>query len=107
MQTLRFFLLSMLLGCPQPTPEKPDDTDTDVVDTEIHDTGDPEAFCGDGKVNAGLGEICDDKNNIYGDGCRGDCLGYEICGDGLLDDAVGEECDGAGVDDCDCDIYCT
>ena len=108
MQTLRFFLpllVLSVLGCPQPTPVKPDDTDTDI-DTELHDTGDPEAFCGDGKVNPGLGEVCDDKNNDYGDGCRGDCLGYELCGDGLVDNAVGEECDGGGIDDCDCDIYC-
>ncbi len=45
--------------------------------------------CGDGAVDAG--EKCDDENTLSGDGCRGDCLGFEVCGDGLVDG--GEACD--------------
>ena len=31
------------------------------------------ARCGDGVVNANLGEVCDDGNAAEGDGCSGDC----------------------------------
>ena len=30
--------------------------------------------CGDGILNLNQGEVCDDGNNIDGDGCSGDCL---------------------------------
>jgi cysteine-rich repeat protein len=30
---------------------------------------------------------------LFGDGCRGDCLGFEVCGDGLLDADSEETCD--------------
>ena len=47
--------------------------------------------CGDGIIDEGLDERCDDGNNFAGDGCRPDCLGFEVCGDGYVD--PGEECD--------------
>ncbi len=49
-------------------------------------------FCGDGQVNQ-PGELCDDGNNVDGDGCAADCTMevVEGCGDGQLD--PGEECD--------------
>jgi cysteine-rich repeat protein len=40
--------------------------------------------CGDGFIDTTSGEICDDGNNINGDGCRQDCT-EELCGDNLLD----------------------
>jgi cysteine-rich repeat protein len=36
-------------------------------------------------------EVCDDGNEIGGDGCSADCLSREICGDGVMDG--GEACD--------------
>jgi cysteine-rich repeat protein len=52
--------------------------------------------CGDGVINQNVHdsflEACDDGNNTFGDGCRGDCLGVEACGDGLFDPAT-ERCD--------------
>lgn len=47
--------------------------------------------CGDGVVSGD--ELCDDGNNLGGDGCAADCRSDEICGDGALDPALGEECD--------------
>lgn len=66
--------------------------------------------CGDGLLDTGLDEACDDGNNNSGDGCDSNCLvetNYECtavegalsvctyisCGDGNLDAALGEECD--------------
>jgi cysteine-rich repeat protein len=46
--------------------------------------------CGDGVIQAELGETCDDGNLTSGDGCNFRCV-LEACGDGKLD--VGEECD--------------
>lgn len=51
--------------------------------------------CGDGVLDPG--EMCDDGNNISGDGCRDDCSSDETCGNGVVDNhsrmAVREECD--------------
>ena len=49
--------------------------------------------CGNGVVDPG--EVCDDGNNVSGDGCRSDCLSDETCGNSRLDrdTAVPEECD--------------
>lgn len=49
--------------------------------------------CGDGFVNQAAGEICDDGNNLSGDGCRGDCQSTEICGNGRIDHDAEENCD--------------
>ncbi len=57
-----------------------------------------DSVCGDGEVEGG--EVCDDGNEILGDGCRPDCTA-EVCGDGLLDE--GEACDpgpGESIEDC-------
>ncbi len=68
-----------------------------------------EGFCGDGTVqrlNNGIGEDCDDKNNEDGDGCSSFCESEGgLCGDGNLDrslfpDGGGEECDPLGVAGC-------
>lgn len=70
--------------------------------------------CGD-EIVAGFGEVCDDGNNVDGDGCSADCttieIGYNcdiavepsvcepICGDGL---EVGDEiCDDGNADNTD------
>jgi cysteine-rich repeat protein len=47
--------------------------------------------CGDGVL--GAGEVCDDGNNLDGDGCSHDCLSAEVCGNGILDVFTGELCD--------------
>ncbi|PKN26136.1 MAG: hypothetical protein CVU65_06635 [Deltaproteobacteria bacterium HGW-Deltaproteobacteria-22] len=46
--------------------------------------------CGDGNIN--VGEVCDDGNNVGGDGCSANCLSTEVCGNAITD--PGEECDG-------------
>lgn len=51
------------------------------------------AVCGDGVLSPG--EVCDDGNNIDGDGCSADCQSTappaELCGNGIVD--PGETCD--------------
>src|SRR5689334_6464176 len=37
--------------------------------------------CGNGVVDDG--EICDDANTTFGDGCSGDCRSLETCGNGI------------------------
>ncbi|MBW2264064.1 MAG: DUF4215 domain-containing protein, partial [Deltaproteobacteria bacterium] len=49
--------------------------------------------CGNGYVDAALGEVCDDGGTIAGDGCSANCLSDETCGNGTLDEVVGEVCD--------------
>jgi len=62
--------------------------------------------CGDGVVNAN--ELCDDGNNLSGDGCSGDCLSDETCGNSIVDLAVGEACDdGNTVDGDGCSAACS
>jgi cysteine-rich repeat protein len=48
--------------------------------------------CGDGVVQTELGEECDDRNTLPGDGCH-TCR--ETCGDGRIDRTYGEECEPA------------
>jgi cysteine-rich repeat protein len=48
-------------------------------------------YCGDGNVDAALGEVCDDGNREDGDDCTNLCQPAE-CGDGSVFDGV-EECD--------------
>ncbi len=57
--------------------------------------------CGDGEVDPN--EVCDDANNLSGDGCPGDCSAP--CGDGVLDPT--EVCDDGNTDDGDgCSADC-
>ncbi len=61
------------------------------------------APCGNGLPDPG--ELCDDGNNIDGDGCSADCSSLESCGDGVLD--PGEGCDdGNSVEEDDCTSRC-
>ena len=67
------------------------------------------SLCGDGILDGRpeAGEVCDDGNEISGDGCRGDCLGTERCGDGLLDEDMGEQCDDGNENNEDgCTVHC-
>ncbi len=50
-------------------------------------------WCGNGTVQASLGEVCDDGNTVSGDGCSSDCRSKEVCGNGYIDSAKGETCD--------------
>jgi cysteine-rich repeat protein len=56
----------------------------------------PPVSCGDGVLDAGQGEECDDGNTASGDGCSAACL-IESCGDGVLDTGMGEQCDDGNV----------
>src|SRR5262245_56760529 len=42
--------------------------------------------CGDCHVEPG--EVCDDGNNLNGDGCSFDCLSDESCGNGKVDKPI-------------------
>lgn len=62
-------------------------------------------FCGDGDVQRGAGEECDDGNGRGGDGCDARCVIEEGCGDGFLDS--GEECDDGNINNGDgCNDRC-
>ncbi len=50
------------------------------------------AACGDEFVEH-YDEVCDDGNNISGDGCAGDCRSDETCGNGVTDLVSAEACD--------------
>ncbi len=110
--------------CPMDGSE-PDGTSCDDVDLcTIEDqcqgglcVGDPMS-CGDGTLQEGCGEACDDGNALSGDGCQDDCQverGFNCegqpsicsseCGDGLL--ASDEECDDGNATGCDgCSVDC-
>ncbi|HOU93867.1 MAG TPA: DUF4215 domain-containing protein, partial [Polyangiaceae bacterium] len=65
-------------------------------------------LCGDRIVQAGLGETCDDGENlgVYG-GCNPDCHLSPWCGDGVVQVESGEACDDGNDEDCDgCDRAC-
>src|SRR5512133_2372024 len=49
------------------------------------------ARCGDRYVNKARGEVCDDGNEVDGDGCSHDCLSLSVCGNKITD--PGEVCD--------------
>jgi len=38
-------------------------------------------------------EVCDDGNNVDGDGCNATCLSAEVCGNLVVDSTVGESCE--------------
>jgi len=53
-----------------------------------------DVWCGDAKYEPNIGnvydnlEVCDDGNNVSGDGCSADCLSIEYkwtCANGLMD----------------------
>ncbi len=78
--------------------------DPDDDDTMVEDPG-PKEVCGDGKL--GAEEVCDDGNDVGGDGCSADCVTRE---DGFLCEVVGALCvrakvcgDGRRTDDETCD----
>lgn len=53
------------------------------------------AFCGNGRVDQGEGEVCDGPGNTVT--CDFDCT-TPVCGDGLTNTEAGEECDpGSGI----------
>jgi cysteine-rich repeat protein len=67
----------------------PDNSDL-LADHCRHDCTLPR--CGDGVVDPGEGEECDDGNLVDGDGCDSDCtVTSGACGNGVID--PGEECD--------------
>jgi len=49
-------------------------------------------LCGDSQIVGD--EVCDDGNQLSGDGCSADCLSNETCGNAYVDPLAGEECDG-------------
>jgi len=49
--------------------------------------------------NTNCAEVCDDGNNLEGDGCSPNCLSAEICGNGIKD--PGEVCDDGNTIDND------
>jgi cysteine-rich repeat protein len=60
------------------------------------------------------GEVCDEGDQISGDGCRADCKSKEVCGDGITDAHMGETCEfenrpfpGRFPDTEECDNDCT
>ncbi len=63
--------------------------------------------CGDGKREGH--EVCDDGNQVAGDGCTADCRSTEVCGDGVLDPLKLEQCDSgvAGLSNDGCSSVCT
>jgi cysteine-rich repeat protein len=62
--------------------------------------------CGNGRVQPSQGEVCDDGNNVSGDGCSADCRSEETCGNGTVDVAAGEQCDPSG-ETATCNADCT
>lgn len=49
--------------------------------------------CGDGIVNNGGTEECDDGNTDPNDSCNNACLLTAFCGNGFVDAANGEQCE--------------
>jgi cysteine-rich repeat protein len=71
---------------------------TDPVDSDAGSESDSDSesdsgvasYCGDGVVDDGLEEECDDGDAVDDNGCTNDCT-LPACGDGILQ--AGEECD--------------
>src|SRR4029079_400679 len=55
-------------------------------------------ICGDGILDADVGEECDDGNFVNTDSCKNDCTN-NVGGDGI--EGPGEECDDGDTDDHD------
>ncbi|MEM1335417.1 MAG: DUF4215 domain-containing protein, partial [Actinomycetota bacterium] len=72
-----------------------------VGELEVYAADLTSATCGDGVLDAGDGEACDDGNNAGGDGCTANCE-VEFCGDGVVNN-VTETCEPAGTATCDDD----
>ena len=63
-------------------------------------------LCGDGIVQAAMGETCDDGNTVNTDGCSADCQ-TAFCGDGIAQPFLGETCDdGNAVNTDACSTSC-
>lgn len=76
-----------------------DSTDACTTDCKI-------SKCGDGVVQAVLGESCDDGNLDPTDSCTAECQ-PAMCGDGITQPGHSEECDDGNLDSTDeCTIYC-
>lgn len=54
--------------------------------------------CGNGAIDHDRGEVCDDGNQVSGDGCSADCRSDERCGNGYVDVDAGEHCDATNLD---------
>lgn len=81
-----------------------------------------EILCGNGKLDAEAGELCDDGNRVAGDGCSASCLiekGWlcttedgslrctRACGNGIVEEAANELCDdGNDIDGDGCSSQC-
>ncbi|HEY5926793.1 MAG TPA: kelch repeat-containing protein [Kofleriaceae bacterium] len=62
--------------------------------------------CGDGVTDPD--EICDDGNNVPGDGCSFDCASDESCANDIVDFFAGEQCDDGNTLNRDgCSASCT
>jgi cysteine-rich repeat protein len=59
-------------------------------------------YCGNGIVDPG--EVCDDGNQVSGDGCEPTCMSTGGCGNGKVD--VGEQCDDGNTTTSDSCIAC-
>ena len=100
-------------SCDDDTPPMDDggtDGDVPMTDGATGDSGG--GACGNGELNRPE-EVCDDGNNVDGDGCSADCLSDETCGNEVVDTAVGEVCDDGNTDngdgcrgDCGSDYSC-
>ncbi len=64
--------------CGDGTTNAPDETcDESGAQTPTCEANCQLPSCGDGTINAAAGEVCDDSNNVDGDGCTADCKAIE------------------------------
>ena len=59
-----------------------------IVDNKIEPAADAGPACGDGLIDTGAGEVCDDGNRVDDDGCDSDCqfscTSHADCDDGEI-----------------------
>jgi cysteine-rich repeat protein len=55
--------------------------------------------CGDSRMD--MGEVCDDGNNLDGDGCSLDCRSDESCGNGKVDKPIASNAKDPKNEDCE------